>query len=270
MPWKARSSRAPNAAASCWNFTANIQSCLEQLVPADAIYAGRCLVDGTPWPAAVSIGTNPTFGDNPRTVEAHLIGFEANLYGRTLRLELLGPNWRRSRRSLGAGVELPSSPASPRTSARPSRASASTPHSRSAKSPDPPASPDVSNVSSQNVPSQNVPSQNVPSRNVRNVPLSHESETFLRLRILVLPPGVGGPPTFRIQPSVTQHSAFVPPGLAAGPWPIVAHKSAKNTPKPAKSSHLSYFCVRRETRQGKKRPPLPKDGGPGWKPGGSE
>ena len=81
--------------------TANL-SCLEQLVPADAIYAGRCLVDGTPWPAAVSIGTNPTFGDNPRTVEAHLIGFEANLYGRTLRLEVL--DWLRDQ-EVFAGVD---------------------------------------------------------------------------------------------------------------------------------------------------------------------
>jgi riboflavin kinase/FMN adenylyltransferase len=68
--------------------TANL-ACLDQLIPADGIYAGRCAVDGQAWPAAVSIGTNPTFGPNPRTVEPHLIGFEGNLYGRTLQLELL-------------------------------------------------------------------------------------------------------------------------------------------------------------------------------------
>ena len=68
--------------------TANLH-CLEQLIPADGIYAGRCSVDGNLWPAAISIGTNPTFGQNPRTVEPHLIGFTGDLYGRTLRLELL-------------------------------------------------------------------------------------------------------------------------------------------------------------------------------------
>jgi riboflavin kinase/FMN adenylyltransferase len=68
--------------------TANL-SCLDQLIPADGIYAGRCAFDGDIWPAAVSIGTNPTFGPNPRTVEPHLIGFAGDLYGRTLRLELL-------------------------------------------------------------------------------------------------------------------------------------------------------------------------------------
>ena len=68
--------------------TANLD-CPGQLIPADGIYAGRCIVDGKTWPAAISIGTNPTFGDNPRTVEPHLIGFDGDLYGRTLRLELV-------------------------------------------------------------------------------------------------------------------------------------------------------------------------------------
>lgn len=68
--------------------TANLK-CDEQLIPADGIYAGRCDIDGRSWPAAISIGTNPTFGQNPRTVEAHLIGFEGDLYGRTLRVELI-------------------------------------------------------------------------------------------------------------------------------------------------------------------------------------
>jgi len=81
--------------------TANFQ-CVDQLIPADGVYAGRCQVDGRRWPAAVSIGTNPTFGDNPRTVEAHLIGFSGDLYGRTLRLELL--DWQRDQRTF-AGIE---------------------------------------------------------------------------------------------------------------------------------------------------------------------
>lgn len=72
--------------------TANIK-CEGQLIPSDGVYAGRCGVDGRTWPAAVSVGTNPTFGDNPRTVEAHLVGFDGNLYGRTLRLEMI--DWQR-------------------------------------------------------------------------------------------------------------------------------------------------------------------------------
>jgi riboflavin kinase/FMN adenylyltransferase len=60
----------------------------DQMLPADAVYSGRCTVDGVLYPAAVNIGTTPTFGETVRQVEAHLIGFTGDLYGRTLRLEL--------------------------------------------------------------------------------------------------------------------------------------------------------------------------------------
>jgi riboflavin kinase/FMN adenylyltransferase len=68
--------------------TANLR-CEDQLVPADAVYAGRCNIDGTTYAAAVSIGTTPTFGEDARQVEAHLISFEGDLYGRTIQIELL-------------------------------------------------------------------------------------------------------------------------------------------------------------------------------------
>ncbi len=68
--------------------TANLQ-CEDVLIPADGVYAGRCAIDGKSYAAAVSIGTNPTFHDRQRSVEAHLIGFSGDLYGRTIRVELL-------------------------------------------------------------------------------------------------------------------------------------------------------------------------------------
>jgi len=68
--------------------TANLR-CDDQMIPADGVYAGRCTIDGAIYPAAVSIGKTPTFGDQQRQVEAHLIGYEGDLYGRTLHLELL-------------------------------------------------------------------------------------------------------------------------------------------------------------------------------------
>ena len=67
--------------------TANLD-CGGQLIPADGVYAGRCAVDGTPYPVAMSIGTNPTFGDPSRQVEAHLIDYSGDLYGRTVRVDL--------------------------------------------------------------------------------------------------------------------------------------------------------------------------------------
>ncbi|MGO3153703.1 MAG: bifunctional riboflavin kinase/FAD synthetase [Galactobacter sp.] len=54
--------------------TANLSSDAVGLMPADGVYAGW-LVDqqGTRWPSAISIGTNPQFDGVVRTVEAHVI-----------------------------------------------------------------------------------------------------------------------------------------------------------------------------------------------------
>ena len=68
--------------------TANLD-CGEQLIPADGVYVGRCEVDGRAYPVALSIGTMPTFGRNARQVEAHLIGYDGDLYGRALRVEVI-------------------------------------------------------------------------------------------------------------------------------------------------------------------------------------
>jgi riboflavin kinase / FMN adenylyltransferase len=81
--------------------TANLD-CRAQMVPGDGVYAGRCAVDGKTYPAAVSIGTLPTFGETRRQVEAHLIGFDGDLYGRTLRVELV--DWLRDQRKF-AGID---------------------------------------------------------------------------------------------------------------------------------------------------------------------
>jgi riboflavin kinase / FMN adenylyltransferase len=69
--------------------TANLRLDPELLVPAYGIYAGAA--DGHR--AAISIGTNPHYGGEERRVEAHLLDFEGDLYGRRLTLQL----WRRLR-----------------------------------------------------------------------------------------------------------------------------------------------------------------------------
>jgi riboflavin kinase / FMN adenylyltransferase len=81
--------------------TANLQ-CDGQLVPGDGVYAGRCVLEGTSYPVALSIGTMPTFGENKRQVEAHVIGFNGDLYGKTISVELL--DWMREQRAF-LGVE---------------------------------------------------------------------------------------------------------------------------------------------------------------------
>ncbi|MDB5322072.1 MAG: ribF [Phycisphaerales bacterium] len=76
--------------------TANLD-CGGQMMVAEGVYAGRSTIDGETYPAAVSIGRMETFGDKLRQqVEAHLIGFDGDLYGRTIRVQLL--DWGREQR----------------------------------------------------------------------------------------------------------------------------------------------------------------------------
>lgn len=69
--------------------TANLALEPHLLVPHYGIYAGAAL-DGR---AAISIGVNPHYGGHERRIEAFLLDFEGNLYGRKLRIEL----WERLR-----------------------------------------------------------------------------------------------------------------------------------------------------------------------------
>lgn len=71
--------------------TANLDIRDQQLVPGIGIYVTRVLVDKTWYPAMTSIGRDVTFkGDkNPITVEANLLGFKGDIYGKTVKIEWL-------------------------------------------------------------------------------------------------------------------------------------------------------------------------------------
>jgi riboflavin kinase / FMN adenylyltransferase len=69
--------------------TANLAVPSELLVPAFGIYAGEALGHR----AATSIGVNPHYGGEERRVEAFLLDYEGDLYGRRLVVEL----WERLR-----------------------------------------------------------------------------------------------------------------------------------------------------------------------------
>lgn len=67
--------------------TANIQVDSElKLLPKDGVYAVRVLVDQDYYPAMVNIGNRPTVQGNETTIEAHLLGFEGDLYGKKLQI----------------------------------------------------------------------------------------------------------------------------------------------------------------------------------------
>jgi riboflavin kinase/FMN adenylyltransferase len=69
--------------------TANVRSDRHVAVPADGIYAGRAVLRGERLPAAISVGTNPTFEGRERTVEAYILDFDEDIYGVELGVEFV-------------------------------------------------------------------------------------------------------------------------------------------------------------------------------------
>src|SRR5437870_8215282 len=63
--------------------TANLGD-VRTVLPGNGVYAARATVDGKLWPAAANVGPNPTFGEDARKIEAHLIGFSGDLYSRPM------------------------------------------------------------------------------------------------------------------------------------------------------------------------------------------
>ncbi len=70
--------------------TANLLTGRYAAVPADGVYAAWLVRGrGERLPAAVSIGTNPTFSGQERRVEAYVLDFDADLYGERLALDFV-------------------------------------------------------------------------------------------------------------------------------------------------------------------------------------
>ncbi len=70
--------------------TANLEG-VDTLIPADGVYAALARVEGREpaHPAATHIGPNATFGEQARTVEAHLLGFSGDIYGARVELDFV-------------------------------------------------------------------------------------------------------------------------------------------------------------------------------------
>ena len=71
--------------------TANIAVPVEKAVPANGVYACHAYHGGKAYKAVVNIGVRPTFttGEVVPHVEAHLLNFDADIYGQTARLEFV-------------------------------------------------------------------------------------------------------------------------------------------------------------------------------------
>ena len=67
--------------------TANVVPTAHAALPADGVYAGSAVLgDGSVWPAAISVGTPPSFPEARDYVEAHLLDFEGDLYEQVITL----------------------------------------------------------------------------------------------------------------------------------------------------------------------------------------
>ena len=83
--------------------TANIGA-IEQLIPADGVYAGMATVAGRPYAAGISIGTNPTFDGSTRQVEAHLLDFSGDIREQPVAVQFR--SWIREQRKFDSTEQL--------------------------------------------------------------------------------------------------------------------------------------------------------------------
>jgi riboflavin kinase / FMN adenylyltransferase len=87
--------------------TANVDT-QNELRPAPGVYAIRVRFlhepDGSWRPGVANIGVKPTFGGNEVTIEAHLLDFSGDLYGKELRVQFL--EHLRAERRFGSVAEL--------------------------------------------------------------------------------------------------------------------------------------------------------------------
>jgi riboflavin kinase/FMN adenylyltransferase len=71
--------------------TANLAIWKERVTPGSGVYVCRAEVNGKSWQAVANIGVRPTFEVEAAapTVEAHLLDFDEDIYGQSVRLEFL-------------------------------------------------------------------------------------------------------------------------------------------------------------------------------------
>jgi riboflavin kinase/FMN adenylyltransferase len=68
--------------------TANLE-CVETIIPAVGVYAVAVSIQSAVLPGAANIGSNPTFGEDARKIEVHLIDFDGDLYGQTVDVDFV-------------------------------------------------------------------------------------------------------------------------------------------------------------------------------------
>ena len=68
--------------------TANLHLPSYKLLPKNGVYSGSASFDGQKHSAMINVGNRPSLGSRPVGLEAHLLNFDGDLYGKRLSVEL--------------------------------------------------------------------------------------------------------------------------------------------------------------------------------------
>ncbi len=68
--------------------TANLEN-IPVLIPAEGVYAACTEISGVKYAVALNIGSNPTFQEQNKKIEAHLLNFSRDLYHSTLEISIV-------------------------------------------------------------------------------------------------------------------------------------------------------------------------------------
>ncbi len=69
--------------------TANISVPARRAVPADGVYVTRARLGGRLLESVTNVGDNPTFHDEERMIETHVLDFDEDIYGQTITVDFL-------------------------------------------------------------------------------------------------------------------------------------------------------------------------------------
>ena len=69
--------------------TANVCYGDNKLLPKEGVYMGHTTVCGVRYDSVINVGSNPTFDAKKITVESHILGFDGDIYGKTVMVEFV-------------------------------------------------------------------------------------------------------------------------------------------------------------------------------------
>ncbi len=69
--------------------TANVRYSDNKILPKEGVYMGYTTVDGIAYKSVINVGNNPTFNARAITIESHILDFDSDIYGKTVKVEFI-------------------------------------------------------------------------------------------------------------------------------------------------------------------------------------